>query len=121
MGQLRKLKRKFERESRKRSMQDLYAYADRVSEEHEQRLRREYKQARIDEDTKNMTYAMYYLFGIHLHELFGFGGQRCLRLFEAIDRELGTWRRGEVTVGDLQKKLYDAIGIDIRLDGGTHE
>lgn len=63
-----------------------------------------------------MTIAMYYLFGIQLHKLFGFGGQRCLRLFDAVDQELGTWRRGEIRVEDLRKELFDAIGIDLRLD-----
>ena len=116
MGSLRKLKRKFERDNRHREMKDLFAYADRISERQEQKLRQEYKEARIDEDTKNMTYAMYYLMGLGLHEIFGFGGQRCLRLFNWIDEELGTWREGGVSVDDLRKKLQDAIGIEIRLD-----
>ena len=97
-------------------MKELYAYVDRTSSEQERRLRKEYEEARISEDAKNMTYAMYYLFGIQLHKIFGFGGQRCLRLFGAVDRELGTWRRGEIRVEDLRKELFDAIGIDIRLD-----
>lgn len=112
----RKLKRKFERDTRRREMKDLYAHVDRVSLETEAELRREYQEARITEDAKNMTIAMYYLFGIQLHKLFGFGGQRCLRLFDAVDQELGTWRRGEIRVEDLRKELFDAIGIDLRLD-----
>lgn len=121
MGLTRQLKRKFARENRKRDMKDLYAHVDRVTAEQQRQLRKEYEEARIDEDTRNMTYSMYYLFGICLHEIYGFGGQRCLRLFEAVDRELGTWRAGETNVAGLRKKLYDAIGIDIVLDGGTHE
>ena len=121
MGSLRKLKRKFERDNRHKSMQELYAHVDRVSDQNMAQLRKEYEQARIDEDTKNMVYAMYYLMGCGLHEVFGFGGQRCLRLFDWIDKELGTWQRGEVSVADLRKRLYDAIGIDIRLDGRTFD
>ena len=121
MGSLRKLKRKFERDNRHKSMAELYAHVDRVSDRQMRDLRKEYEEARIDEDTKNMTYAMYYLFGIQLHELFGFGGQRCLRLFEGVDRELGTWREGGVSVEDLRKKLQDAIGIEIRLDDRKRE
>ena len=94
MGSLRKLKRKFERDNRHKSMAELYAHVDRVSDQNMAQLRKEYEQARIDEDTKNMVYAMYYLIGCGLHEVFGFGGRRCLRLFDWIDRELGTWQRG---------------------------
>lgn len=116
MGSLRKLKRKFERDNRHKSMQALYAHVDRVNDQNMAQLRKEYEEARIDEDTKNMTYAMYYLMGLGLHKLFGFGGQRCLRLFSWIDEELGTWREGGVSVDDLRKQLQDAIGIEIRLD-----
>ena len=120
MGLTRQLKRKFARDNRKREMKDLYAHVDRVTAEHQRQLRKEYEDARIDEDTRNMTYSMYYLFGICLHEQFGFGGQRCLRLFNWIDQELGTWRAGEINTAGLRKKLYDAIGIDVVLDGGGH-
>ena len=121
MGSMRKLKRKCERDNRHKSMQALYAHVDRVNDQNMAQLRKEYEEARIDEDTKNMTYAMYYLMGLGLHKIFGFGGQRCLRLFNWIDQELGTWQRGEVSVADLRKRLYDAIGIDIRLDGRSFE
>lgn len=73
MGLTRQLKRKFARDNRKREMKDLYAHVDRVTAEHQRQLRKEYEEARIDEDTKNMVYAMYYLMGIGLHEQFGFG------------------------------------------------
>lgn len=120
MGLTRQLKRKFARDNRKREMKDLYAHVDRVTAEHQRQLRKEYEEARIDEDTKNMVYAMYYLMGIGLHEQFGFGGQRCLRLFNWIDQELGTWQAGEINTAGLRKKLYDAIGIDVVLDRGMH-
>ena len=121
MGLTRQLKRKFARDNRKREMKDLYAHVDRVTAEHQRQLRKEYEEARIDEDTKNMVYAMYYLMGIGLHEQFGFGGQRCLRLFNWVDRELGTWQAGEINTAGLRKKLYDAIGIDVVLDGRKHD
>ena len=117
MGQLRRLKRQFERDSRKKSMKELYEHCDRVSEQQERELREEYKKAAIDQDVKNMTYAMYYLFGVHLHDDFGFGGKRLLRLFESVDREIATWASGGITTGQLQQKLFDTTGIDIRLDG----
>ena len=121
MGLTRQLKRKFERDNRRKAMRDLYAHVDRVTAENQRQLRKEYEQARIDEDTKNMVYAMYYLFGLGLHDEFGFGGQRCLRLFNWVDRELGTWRAGEINTAGLRKKLYDAIGIDVVLDGRKHD
>ena len=58
MGQLRRLKRQFERDSRKKSMKELYEHCDRVSEQQEGELREEYKNAAIDQDVKNMVYAM---------------------------------------------------------------
>ena len=117
MGQLRRLKRQFERDSRKKSMKELYEHCDRVSEQQERELREEYKKAAIDQDVKNMVYAMYYLFGVHLHDDFGFGGKRLLRLFESVDREIATWASGGITTGQLQQKLFDTTGIDLRLDG----
>lgn len=117
MGQLRRLKRQFERDSRKKSMKELYEHCDRVSEQQERELREEYKKAAIDQDVKNMTYAMYYLFGVHLHDDFGFGGKRLLRLFESVDKEIATWASGGITTGQLQQKLFDTTGIDLRLDG----
>lgn len=116
----RRLRRAQEQELRKLKIKDLERSYDQVVQRQHEQLQREYREARIDQDTKDMTYAMYYLFGIHLHKVFGFGGQRCLRLFQAVDEELGSWRAGEVSVDDLRKKLYDAIGIDVRLDDRTH-
>ena len=117
MGQLRKLKRQFERDSRKKTMKELYEHCDRVSEQQERELRQQYKKAANDQDVKNMVYAMYYLFGVHLHDEFGFGGKRLLRLFESVDREIATWASGGITTGQLQQKLFDTTGIDLRLDG----
>ena len=114
MSLTRKLKRKFERDSRKKDMKSLWARVDKASSDVETQLRKEYQEAQITEDARNMTMAMYYLFGIKLHELYGFGQQRCLRLFNAIDAEVGTWRRGEIGIEDLQKQLKDAIDIDIK-------
>ena len=42
MGQLRRLKRQFERDSRKKSMKELYEHCDRVSAQQERELREEY-------------------------------------------------------------------------------
>ena len=111
----RKLKRKFERDTRRREMKDLYAHVDRVSLKTEAKLRREYQEARIMEDAKNMTIAMYYLFGVGLHEIYGFSALRLSRIFEWVDDELGKWRRGEIRVEDLQKKLYADTGIDLQI------
>ena len=52
-----------------------------------------------------------------LHDEFGFGGKRFLRLFESVDKEIATWASGGITTGQLQQKLFDATGIDLRLDG----
>ena len=42
MGQLRRLKRQFERDSRKKSMKELFEPCDRVREQQERELREEY-------------------------------------------------------------------------------
>lgn len=115
MSLIRKLKRKYERDNRHRDMRELYAHVDMVSERQKRELQKEYREAAMSEDAKNSSIAMYYLFGIHLHKLFGFGGQRCLRLFEAIDRDLGTWKEGNIEIEDLREELKQAIGIDVRL------
>ena len=117
----RRLRRAQEQELRKLKIKELERNYDQVVQRQHEQLQREYREARIDQDTKDMTYAMYYLFGIHLHKVFGFGGQRCLRLFNWVDRELGTWQAGEINTAGLRKKLYDAIGIDVVLDGRKHD
>lgn len=113
---LRSLKRKFERENRHRSMAELYAHVDRVNEKQKKELWEEYKELSKDEDAKAMSIAMYYLFGLNLHRLFGFGQQRLLRLFAAVDEELGTWNRGEVEVEDLHQRLVNELGIDVQIN-----
>lgn len=118
MSLIRKMKRKYERDTRKKDIKDLFAHADRAVEIREQKLRKEYKEAAITEDAHNMTIAMYYLFGIQLHKLYGFGQQRCLRLFNAIDEELGHWRRGEISIEDLRQQMAKEIDIDIRFGDG---
>ena len=118
MSLLRKMKRKYERDTRKKDMKDLFAHADRAVEIREQKLRKEYREAAITEDAHNMTIAMYYLFGITLHKHFGFGQQRCLKLFNAVDEELGHWRQGEINIADLRQQLANEINIDIRFGDG---
>ncbi len=116
MGSLsRSIRRKYEQRNRHRDMRELYAHVERLTDEAEERIKKENATARMDEDTHNMTMAMYYLFGITLHRMYGFGQSRVLKLYEAIDAEIGTWRAGEVTVEDLRQQLADAVGIDIKL------
>lgn len=76
---------------------------------------KEYKEAQITEDAKNMSIAMYYLFGLGLHEIYGFSALRLSRLFEWVDNELGTWRRDEVIIQKLKQRLYDETGVQIEL------
>ena len=111
MSLARKLKREYERKNRRKDMQELYAHVDRVTAN----MDREYKEAAITEDAKNMTVAMYYLFGLGLHQVYGFSALRLSRLFEWVDNELGTWRRGSVTTAQLQKRLFDETGVDLQI------
>lgn len=113
----RRLRRAQEQELRKLKIKDLERSYDQVVQRQHEQLREEYKKAAIDQDVKNMTYAMYYLFGVHLHDEFGFGGKRLLRLFESVDKEIATWASGGITTGQLQQKLFDTTGIDLQLDG----
>lgn len=113
----RRLRRAQEQELRKLKIKDLERSYDQVVQRQHEQLQREYREAAIDQDVKNMTYAMYYLFGVHLHDDFGFGGKRLLRLFKSVDREIATWASGGITTGQLQQKLFDTTGIDLRLDG----
>jgi len=34
-----------------------------------------------------------------------------------VDKEIATWASGGITTGQLQQKLFDTTGIDLRLDG----
>lgn len=111
MSLTRKLKRQYERETRKRDMVELYQHMDRATA----RLERNYREAQIAEDARNMTVAMYFLFGLALHKVYGFGAIRLMRVFEMVDKEVGSWRRGEVTATQLQKRLYDETGVDLQL------
>lgn len=111
MSLTRRLKREYERKNRKKEMSELYAHVDRVSA----RMDKEYKEAQLTEDAKNMSVAMYYLFGLGLHEIYGFSALRLSRLFEWVDAELGTWRRDEVTIQKLKQRLYDETGVQIEL------
>lgn len=111
MSLARKIKRQYERETRKRDMVELYQHMDRATA----RLERNYKEAQIAEDARNMTVAMYFLFGLALHKVYGFGALRLMRVFEMVDKEVGSWRRGEVTAAQLQKRLYDETGVDLQL------
>ena len=79
------------------------------------RLSEEQRQHQLDEDNRNMTIAMYYLFGIALHDVYGFGEQRVMRVYNAVDTELGRWRAGETTVETLRQKLKDTVNIDVQV------
>lgn len=114
MGSLRRsLKRKFERENRKNDMRAVWNKLENSSEYVYRRLAEEQRTHMIDEDNRNMTIAMYYLFGIALHEVYGFGEQRIMRVYNAIDTELGLWRAGETTIESLHDKLKNTVNIDI--------
>lgn len=113
---VRRLKRRFERENRHREMQELYAHVDRVNLRQKEELRQEYMAMAKDEDAKAMAIAMYYLFGLNLHKLYGFGQQRLLRLFDAVDTELGEWKRGEVEVEDLHRRMVEELDIDVQIN-----
>lgn len=116
MGSLeRSMKRKFERDNRKNDMKAVWSKLQRSSEHVYRRLSEEQRQHQLDEDNRNMTIAMYYLFGIALHDVYGFGEQRVMRVYNAVDEELGRWRAGETTVETLRQKLKDTVNIDVQV------
>ena len=57
---------------------------------------------------------MYYLFGLQLHRLYGFGAKRLCRLYEAVDREVKGWSDFKFDKEDLIKQRYDETGVDYR-------
>lgn len=103
----RKLEKKRKIEENERFMQQLQISAKRV----EQNLKREQENSQ----SRAMAMAMYYLFGIHMHRLYGFGAKRLMRVFDAIDEETGGWWDGAVTVDDLRERMKQETGIDIVL------
>ena len=116
MGSLgRSLKRKFERDNRKNDMRVVWDKLQSSTEHVYRRLSEEQRQHQLDEDNRNMTIAMYYLFGIALHDVYGFGEQRVMRVYNAVDAELGRWRAGETTVETLRQKLKDTVNIDVQV------
>lgn len=117
MSLIRKLKRQYERDTRHKEIKDLYAHAERANAIQREELRKEYQQAAMNEDAVNSAFVMFYLFGINLHRLYGFGPQRLSRLFQAVDEEIRPWKQGEVEVQDLRQRLKDETGLDVDLWG----
>lgn len=69
----------------------------------------------VDEDTHNLVSAMYYLIGIVLHERYGFGQQRIMRVYEAIDERLAEWQDGSKEAADFRRILKDEVGIELAI------
>ena len=62
----------------------------------------------------DMAMCMYYMFGIQLHRLFGFGANRLARLYDEVDREMKGWGDRKFDRADLERQLYEETGIDYR-------
>ena len=49
-----------------------------------------------------------------LHQEFGFGRERCLRVLRAVDQMVGPWIEGEESLDEIRQKVIDQVGIDIK-------
>lgn len=59
--------------------------------------------------------AMLLLFALTLHEEFGFGQQRCLKALQRIDNEMALWVNGTESLETLRKKVFEEIGIEVKM------
>lgn len=74
------------------------------------------RQAEKDQIQHDMILGMYIMMGLKLHEVFGFGGQRLMRLYEAIDEECGRWQREGLDIQKLAKEMQKKTGIEIPIE-----
>ena len=111
----RQIEKKRRKESVKQMWQEMRNEIKIASRSTEAKLLKEQEEARMSEDAVNSSMAMYYLFGVHLHRIYGFGQQRLLRLFDAVDKSLGEWGgSGEKkSLDDLRAELKREVDIDI--------
>ncbi len=118
---LRSLKRNVKRTVMNSNMKEIQSKILLASADVEEALKREQKQRLeefYDDEVKRhsgaMGLAMYFMFGIQLHRVYGFGAQRLSRLFQAVDEAMAGFNSGEFSEDDLIKQLYDETGIDYR-------
>lgn len=74
----------------------------------------QYLRGIMREHTGDMAMCMYYMFGIQLHRLFGFGAHRLVRLYDEVDREMKGWGDRKFDRAELERQLYEETGIDYR-------
>lgn len=83
-------------------------------------LEKEQKERIVAEDSKHGVKIMYLLFGLILHREFGFGQQRIMKAYQAIDAEMSSWSQrteGNEEIFDrLIRQLKEETGIDVEVD-----
>lgn len=68
----------------------------------------------IVQETENQRVeAMLTCFVLAMHEEFGFGKKRCLKVLERVDSYMGTWVKDQESLKLLKQKVKDEIGIII--------
>lgn len=94
------------RRQRERSM----GYKNQVKAQADQ-VAKKLQDQQISDDPRDLVAAMYYLVGIVLHEEYGFGWERILRVYERIDDRLLAWQEGSKEAQDFRKILEEEVGI----------
>lgn len=80
------------------------------------RIVQKQRQAERDQTQHDMIVGMYIMMGLKLHEVFGFGGQRLMRLYGAIDEECGRWKSEGLDIQNLANELKEKTGIEVPVD-----
>lgn len=80
----------------------------------EQRIKRRQEQVMND----GRAEAMFLLHALAIHEIYGFGAKRCLRVMERVDSEMSKWLTGESDIPALRKRVEEEIGIKISFGRG---
>ena len=121
MGRLRKLKRSLKRKYMNQDSMDINEKiriaSDRVTSElraEQNRKLEEFYDNEIMRHSGAMSMTMYFLFGIQLHRIYGFGAKRLSVLFQAVDDAMAGFTEGKISEEDMARVLYEETGIDYR-------
>lgn len=114
----RKLRRQIERQN-KMSTKEIRERIMESSEAAYQQLAKDQRERNIEQDSMNGAKIMWCTFGLVLHREFGFGQQRIIRAYKAIDKEMESWADGkssaEDTMSKLARQLKEETGVEIEV------
>lgn len=120
MSYARTLKRQAAKKAAKAKMSTLMQLSqeaqDYLDAENKKRYE-ELKELRLDNMSRDLIEAFYCLFGVGLHELYGFGAERIFRVYKWVDDELSKWQTGEENAETIAKRLCDETGVKVEIGG----